>query len=112
MAGEQTSLGLTQRVSAALIRIHRARQDPKQAETAFCLFGLEPAQERMDVTTAPERIGKCGATRRSRKPLHVREVYCSVGPMVMIWQVIAAPERSMRESAVSSALWWRSAAAT
>ncbi|APX31750.1 hypothetical protein BH708_02355 [Brachybacterium sp. P6-10-X1] len=68
----------TQRVSDLLeanLTNHIARgiilhtKDPKEAEAAFRLFGVEPTQERMDFTTAPERIGKGGANWKSRKPL-------------------------------------------
>src|SRR5699024_1139204 len=60
----------TQRISDLLeanLTNHIARgiilhtKDPKEAEAAFRLFGVEPTQERMDFTTAPERIGKGGA---------------------------------------------------
>ena len=68
----------TQRISDLLeanLTNHIARgiilhtKDPKEAEAAFQLFGVEPTQERMDFTTAPERIGKGGANWKSRKPL-------------------------------------------
>ncbi|ATG52082.1 hypothetical protein CFK38_11530 [Brachybacterium vulturis] len=68
----------TQRISDLLeanLTNHIARgvilhiKDPKEAEAAFRLFGVEPTQSRMDATTAPERIGKGGANWKSRKPL-------------------------------------------
>jgi len=68
----------TQRISDLLeanLTNHIARgiilhiKDPKEAEAAFRLFGVEPTQKRMDFTTAPERIGKGGANWKSRKPL-------------------------------------------
>ncbi|MDN5892780.1 MAG: ATP-binding protein [Nocardioides sp.] len=57
---------LTNHISRGII-LHT--KDPKEAEAAFRLFGVEPTQERMDFTTAPERIGKGGANWKSRKPL-------------------------------------------
>ncbi|WP_263310058.1 ATP-binding protein [Brachybacterium atlanticum] len=68
----------TQRISdliEANLTNHIARgiilhtKDPKEAEAAFRLFGVEPTPERLRFTTAPERIGKGGANFGSRKPL-------------------------------------------
>lgn len=68
----------TQRISdliEANLTNHIARgiilhtKDPKEAEAAFQLFGVEPTPERLRFTTAPERIGKGGANFGSRKPL-------------------------------------------
>src|SRR5699024_5080290 len=59
---------LTNHISRGII-LHT--KDPKEAEAAFRLFGVEPTQERMDFTTAPERIGKGGANWKSRKPLFI-----------------------------------------
>lgn len=68
----------TQRISdliEANLTNHIARgiilhtKDPKEAEAAFTLFGVEPTTERLRFTTAPERIGKGGANFGSRKPL-------------------------------------------
>src|SRR5699024_4770923 len=68
----------TQRISDLLeanLTNHIARgiilhtKDPKEAEAAFRLFDVEPTQERMNFTTAPERVGKGGENWKSRKPL-------------------------------------------
>lgn len=58
---------LTNHIARGLI-LHL--KDPKEAEAAFRLFGVEPTPERIRFTTAPERIGKGGANFASRKPLY------------------------------------------